>query len=237
MDISQRRLVKELSAFRSQPGADGIWYFPYNIYEGIGMVKGNPDTPYAGGYYLVHFKMTENYPFDPPVCHHISFCDRRQSPNFHNDGKVCLSRLNTWEGEPWLPVMGIASVLTIIKLQVLTDHPLDNEPNYDFSIIDPDNTTNYERFVKYQNFRSNVVDIIKELEDPASKLHLHQHHLHHMVEVIRSDIMGNLPLYYQLLEDIRLMDGEHIVCSIYHNSSCLCNYQRLKDDFTELFSL
>jgi ubiquitin-protein ligase len=144
-----------------------MWYFPYSMYEGVGLVRGSPGTEYHGGYYLIHFNIPETYPFDPPKCCHISFSDRRQSPNFHDPtgrepGKVCLSRLNTWDKERWLPSMNILSVLTIIKTQVLISNPLDNEPVH----TDPADAENYRMFTKYQNFRSNVVDIYRMMAGP-----------------------------------------------------------------------
>lgn len=59
----------------------------------------------------------------------------RLNPNLYDDGKVCLSLLNTWTGqgsEKWMPNNStMLQVLVSIQALILNDKPFFNEPGYD----------------------------------------------------------------------------------------------------------
>ena len=51
----------------------------------------------------------------------------RFNPNFYRNGKVCLSILNTWEGEKWSSCQSIRSILITLQM-TMNETPLLNEP-------------------------------------------------------------------------------------------------------------
>jgi baculoviral IAP repeat-containing protein 6 len=59
----------------------------------------------------------------------------RFNPNLYNDGKVCLSVLNTWHGRPeekWNPLTSsFLQVLVSIQSLILVAEPFFNEPGYE----------------------------------------------------------------------------------------------------------
>ena len=59
----------------------------------------------------------------------------RLNPNLYNNGKVCLSLLNTWSGsqkEMWIPNLStMLQVLVSIQGLILNAKPYFNEPAYD----------------------------------------------------------------------------------------------------------
>ena len=61
----------------------------------------------------------------------------RFNPNLYNDGKVCLSVLNTWHGRPeekWNPhTSSLLQVLVSIQSLILVSEPYFNEPGYERS--------------------------------------------------------------------------------------------------------
>jgi ubiquitin-protein ligase len=189
------------------------------MYDGIGLVRGDTGTPYRGGFYLIYFDIPKTYPFDPPKCHHISFSGRRQIIFCGNELLDCLSTI-------WTPSMNITTVLSTIKIQILSSFPLNNEPDYK---PDPIDIENYDKFVKYLNLRSNVVDIYT-----GTKVLLPDDATDFIRSIIRTEVLRNIKLYEELLEDLKILDGEYIVCTTYTNSSCLCNYQQLNWDFKNL---
>lgn len=232
---------------------NGIMYVSTeDIRVGYGLIKGDLETPYANGFYLIKFEIPDTYPFKPPECWHLSMSGVRQSPNFHDysyeasaddtdskSGKVCLSRLNTWEGstpgkDKWTPSMTITGVLDMIRMQVLTSMPLDNEPDYRHSIENPPNAKNYEKFVRYHNFRSNIVNIYR-------KLRLHACNApndiqEQLAKVIHEYVISNIDWYKQALHELYLLDnGMYVTCSTYTNSSCLCDYEEVQKSFNNLF--
>jgi ubiquitin-protein ligase len=226
---------------------NGILYIPTeNKQLGYGLIKGGPNTPYYGGYYIIRFQIPSDYPFKPPECYHVSTSGLRQSPNFHDhteekpdtgNGKVCLSRLNTWDGEQagkdrWTPSMNIRGILNMIRMQVLTKNALDNEPDYQHSIDNPVNARNYEKFVRYQNFRSNVVNIYRKLSNGDCKIPLPIQT--QLANVIREDVLGNFQWYLEQLKQ-PLDNGIYVTCNTYANSSCFCDYDELIVDFKKEF--
>lgn len=112
------------------------------------MLVGPADTPYANGLFFFHFKYPEDYPYAPPV---LKFLSRsvnnrvRINPNLYVEGKVCLSVLNTWEGEPWSACQSIRSVLLTL-VTVLNDKPLMNEPG--IQDTSPDHAP-YNEIIRY----------------------------------------------------------------------------------------
>lgn len=95
------------------------------------VVVGPAGTPYENGLFLFDLFCPQTYPHDPPM---VKFRGTgggrvRLNPNLHSDGKVCLSLLGTWEGEPWRPMQStILQVLICIQAMILCDDPFCNEP-------------------------------------------------------------------------------------------------------------
>ncbi|KAI3795317.1 hypothetical protein L1987_37968 [Smallanthus sonchifolius] len=98
------------------------------------VIVGPAGTPYHDGLFVfdVHFPPT--YPDTPPMVYYYSG-GLRLNPNLYDDGKVCLSLLNTWTGhgsEKWMPNNStMLQVLVSIQALILNDKPFFNEPGYD----------------------------------------------------------------------------------------------------------
>ena len=130
---SVRRLVQDIKEVTLDHSLrdHGIYYEHNmdNYMEGHAMVIGPRDTPYEDSFYFFRFAFPANYPYTPPKVHLLNRTqDRvRLNPNLYVDGKVCLSILNTWQGEPWSACQTIRSVLLTL-VTVLNEKPLMNEP-------------------------------------------------------------------------------------------------------------
>ena len=128
---SMRRIISDVREIRKNPlTSHGIYYEhdDTDMLLGRALIIGPADTPYADGFYLFKFKFPTNYPHEPPL---VEFCTHdgytRFNPNLYRNGKVCLSILNTWRGEPWSGCQTISSVLLAI-CTILNNEPLLNEP-------------------------------------------------------------------------------------------------------------
>jgi ubiquitin-protein ligase len=111
----------------------GLFWIPdeADITHGWAVVCGPVDTPYYGGAFCFEVRFPDNYPFEPPVFTYLTNDGRtRFNPNLYKNGKVCLSLLNTWQGEPWSGVQSLSSILHSIQTAVLNEEPLRNEPGY-----------------------------------------------------------------------------------------------------------
>lgn len=95
------------------------------------LIIGPCGTPYHGGMFEFDLWADPQYPRMPPKCHFKTTGGGRAhlNPNLYNSGKVCLSLLGTWAGEPWRPEQStILQILVSLQAMVLTSEPWYNEP-------------------------------------------------------------------------------------------------------------
>ncbi|CAK7329477.1 unnamed protein product [Dovyalis caffra] len=93
-------------------------------------------TPYQDGLFFFDFHLPPEYPDVPPSAHYHSR-GWRINPNLYEEGKVCLSLLNTWTGrgnEVWHSSSSILQVLVSLQGLVLNSKPYFNEAGYDKQI-------------------------------------------------------------------------------------------------------
>lgn len=85
-----------------------------------GTFIGPPDTPYAGGKFVVDIKIPNEYPFKPPI---MKFDTKVYHPNISSvTGAICLDILK----DAWTPILTIKS--SLISLQSLFQSPEPNDP-------------------------------------------------------------------------------------------------------------
>lgn len=103
------------------------------------LITGPADTPYANGCFEFDVYFPPDYPSSPMLInlettgrHSVRF-----NPNLYNDGKVCLSVLNTWHGRPeekWnAQTSSFLQVLVSIQSLILVPEPYFNEPGFERS--------------------------------------------------------------------------------------------------------
>jgi len=163
MSISKEtfnRLLKDVRNIIKNPLTDqGIYYIhdDENMMNGYALIIGPSDTPYFGGNYFFKFKYPNDYPFSPPK---VEYCTNgnniRFNPNLYVCGKVCVSILNTWQGEQWTSCQTISTVLLTL-CTLLCNNPLLNEPGV--NINHPDQKS-YNKIIEYSNVNIAVCDII-----------------------------------------------------------------------------
>ena len=157
-----KRLVSDVKNIRKDSlESEGIYYIhdDLDILKGYAMIIGPENTPYFGGYYLFEFNFPTNYPFSPPlVTYETNNGTIRFHPNLYTTGKVCLSILNTWEGEKWSSIQTIRSILLTLQ-SILTSDPLLNEPGIRETHKD---MTPYNEIITYVNINSAILDIINK---------------------------------------------------------------------------
>lgn len=162
-----RRIVSDIKEIRKNPlSAHGIYYEhdDTDILKGRALIIGPADTPYADGFYLFKFQFPANYPHAPPK---VEFCtgdgQTRFNPNLYRTGKVCLSILNTWKGEPWSGCQTISSVL-LSMCTILNDEPLLNEPGVLKSHRDFEP---YNEIIRYKNIEVAIFGMLQSVSANA----------------------------------------------------------------------
>ncbi|VDP02584.1 unnamed protein product [Soboliphyme baturini] len=84
------------------------------------LITGPDETPYQNGCFEFDLFFPANYPFSPPKMTFLSGGDVRFNPNLYQDGKVCLSILNTWEGRPeekWSQFCTLLQLLVSVQVR------------------------------------------------------------------------------------------------------------------------
>lgn len=88
------------------------------------LITGPEDSPYQNGCFEFDLFFPSTYPFSPPKLTFLTTGagEVRFNPNLYQDGKVCLSILNTWEGRPeekWNPYCSLLQVLVSIQVSLI----------------------------------------------------------------------------------------------------------------------
>ncbi|VFQ78407.1 unnamed protein product [Cuscuta campestris] len=115
---------------------DGIFVRVYEDRMDLvrGVIVGPYGTPYQDGLFFFDFHLPPEYPDVAPSAYYHSG-GWRVNPNLYEEGKVCLSLLNTWTGkgnEVWDPSSStIVQVLVSLQGLVLNSKPYFNEAGYD----------------------------------------------------------------------------------------------------------
>lgn len=101
------------------------------------VILGADGTPYHDGAFFFDVFFPADYPNSPPRVYYHSG-GLRLNPNLYANGYVCLSLLNTWEGnlnQRWRPGYStMLQVLVSIQGLVLNAKPYFNEPGYEKSM-------------------------------------------------------------------------------------------------------
>lgn len=151
-----KRLIKDIKDILKNPlHNEGVFYQhdTDEMLKGYAMIIGPTHGVYANGIYFFKFNFPTDYPFSPPL---VEYCTNdgttRFNPNLYRQGKVCLSILNTWEGDSWTSCQTIRSVLLQLLL-LFHDKPLLNEPGVTSSHND---FKNYHDIIEYKNLQHSI---------------------------------------------------------------------------------
>jgi baculoviral IAP repeat-containing protein 6 len=125
MDLDQLSR-EESSLFRL------VWC-PTGPFQLLRLLLYSSNDPYLGGMFEFHVYFPLEYPHVPPSVQFMTTAGGtvRFNPNLYTCGKVCLSLLGTWSGEPWNPsVNNMMHVVLALSVMIFTNQPLQNEPAY-----------------------------------------------------------------------------------------------------------
>ena len=97
------------------------------------MIIGPKDTPYEDAMFYFDIHLHNAYPNEPPNVFYKSYSDGKQlNPNLFDNGKVCISLLNTTNGESFemwnSSTSNLLQLCISIQSLILTKDPFWNEP-------------------------------------------------------------------------------------------------------------
>ena len=215
------RLIHDIKEITRNPlHANGIYYNhdAEKMLEGHALIIGPPNTPYFGGYYFFHFQFPTNYPHSPPTVTYLTNdgCTRF-NPNLYRNGKVCISVLNTWAGEPWDGTQSISTVLLSL-CSILNETPLLNEPSITKTHAD---YNRYTESIIYKNLSVAVCDILNEkyVAKESSQYR----------EIIREKFLENYKFFKNKVEEkIKIYPKSTELATTLYNMNICINYPDLK---------
>ncbi|KAI0761828.1 UBC-like protein [Trametes elegans] len=111
-----KRLSKEYIAMQKEP-PPFVWAAPdeKNILTWNFIIRGPPDSPFAGGEYHGVLLFPSEYPFKPPGIKMLT-----PSGRFQPDKKICFSMSDFHPGS-WNPAWSVATILTGLLSFMLSD--------------------------------------------------------------------------------------------------------------------
>ncbi|KAF8153929.1 ubiquitin-conjugating enzyme/RWD-like protein [Crassisporium funariophilum] len=112
-----RRVMRELSELENNP-PEGIRIqtSDEDMLDVTGLIEGPEGTPYAGGYFRVKFRFTEEFPAAPPKCW---FATKIFHPNVGANGEICVNTLK----KDWKATYGIGHILVTVKCLLIYPNP------------------------------------------------------------------------------------------------------------------
>ncbi|KAF2750928.1 UBC-like protein [Sporormia fimetaria CBS 119925] len=132
------------------------------------MIVGPPDTPYEFGFFEFQVKFSRDYPTRAPSVTAITTDGGqvRFNPNIYAGGKVCLSILGTWRGEPgeeWSSAQGLESILISIQ-SLMSSNPYENEPGFEDAKSEHDKKQQaaYVAKIRHETLRVSVINRLEK---------------------------------------------------------------------------
>lgn len=170
-DRAVLRLQRELLDVRKNLDQSSSVYLHYNdnnIMNVKALIVGPFSTPYAGGLFEFNLTFPKEYPTVAPkaLAQTTNYGTTRFNPNIYACGKVCLSILGTWQGQPgeqWSSAHGVSSVLLSIQ-SLMSEKPYHNEPGFEKVRPGEDKKVeDYNLKIRHETIRISICDRLERL--------------------------------------------------------------------------
>jgi|AntAceMinimDraft_11_1070367.scaffolds.fasta_scaffold09589_2 ubiquitin-protein ligase len=223
-----KRLLKDVREMIKHPlDSHGIYYKhdDTNILKGYVYICGPPDSQYFGGNYFFEFQFPYDYPHKPPkVEFKTNDGETRFHPNMYRSGKMCLSILNTWKGDPWTGCQSIRTILLTI-VSIMDNMPLLHEPGFTEKHSD---VAKYNNIIYYKNFDFTITRLLSKDNGttitPFNEI---------FKEEMKYMFMKNKDALQTILEEKKTQESTHVKTGIY-NMNITIDWKRTYDRFMAL---
>lgn len=200
----------------------------FNLY---GMVIGPEDTPYHHGFFMFDINCTDDYPFKPPAVKFLTTNGKiRMTPNYYQNGKVCLSIINTWDKNDWQPSYKFDSLLIQFQSQ-LQKNSLRCEPGYTITSETAPKMIEYENYVTYNSINYAFCEMVelclrKDTYNPIST-----HFRNIVLDYASKNIDGVLSNFYKWVESQQhiIRDNKMTVKCIYSTGCGTYDLHKLEE--------
>ena len=205
-----KRMRRERERFDKTPTTEYCVQFQdEDLLNFTALISGPEDSLYRHKFIKLRFQIPSDYPLVPPKVTFVQYSGGRIHPNLYAEGKVCLSILGTWSGEPWASSMNIESVLVTIR-SLLDNKPYLHEPGQ------KDNPA-FNDYVRYSTWQCLLVDHLTREQEPKLREFMEQY-----IRDNSSRMMGDLQ------EQHRQHSASRTFTSSYSNQSVNVDYPSLE---------
>lgn len=231
-----RRLAKDVGDLMKDPlDSQGIWYShnESDYRKGTAVLSGPPGSLYEHGFYVFGFEFPDSYPAQPPKVtfqtlaetHCVAVASQDQSfvrfhPNLYINGKVCLSLLGTWDGQPWTSCCTLRTLLIVMQT-LLDDDPYMHEPH----VLRTDHSRlPYNQAIAFHNLLDGVLNFKRRVY-PMLPLELQVR--------IRAPLDESLARALRIAS-LRCQTNPPLTTSVWvdkYNFGTFCDYPFLRDEF------
>ncbi|KAK4176293.1 hypothetical protein QBC36DRAFT_11543 [Triangularia setosa] len=168
-DQSVFRITKELSDLQKNSDLSlAVACRDIDVRNVKALIIGPHETPYEFGFFEFDFMFNKDYPRKSPTVTGTTTNSGRTrfNPNIYANGKVCLSILGTWRGDPgeqWSAAQGLESILLSIQ-SLLSTNPYENEPGFEDAneASDKKNQKDYVQKIRHETLRISVIQRLEE---------------------------------------------------------------------------
>jgi ubiquitin-conjugating enzyme E2 Z len=162
-----------------------------------------------------------DYPHSPPTLSYYTNGDGiRFHPNLYKRGKVCISILNTWRGEPWSSCQTITSVLLTL-CSLLTNEPLLNEPGVSKTHSD---FNKYTKIIEYKNVEIACLHMLSRKEG------IFQDKFYMFYPYMREEFIKNKKRIEEFLEKkMKISSDEEVITTGIYSMNVSINYKSLME--------
>ena len=117
------------------------------------------ESPYTGGFFLFEVRLGADYPMGPPLLtFHPQQPHCRLHPNYYENGKVCLSVVNTWGASDWTPALSVLALIDTLEAR-FNERPLCFEPGRENAPLE--SLKAYNRSVAYGVLKWAVAPVVR----------------------------------------------------------------------------
>lgn len=163
-----QRITKEIASIQNSTDLSlAVAFRDSDVRNVRALIIGPPDTPYEFGFFEFDIKFGREYPIKPPDVQASTTNNGkcRFNPNIYNCGKVCLSILGTWRGQPgeeWSSAQGLESILLSIQ-SLLSPNPYENEPGHETAKKEEELPRAYVAKIRHETLRIAVIQRLEGL--------------------------------------------------------------------------
>ena len=162
------------------------------------------------------------YPHEPIKIRFLTTTgSQRFNPNLYDNGKVCLSIINTWKGPGWTPSNTVRSIILTLLSHVFVKFPMKNEPGFEF----PSKKTEwykYNKYLVYKNFEIALNSmLIGSCDLPCDGFK----------NIIENYVFLHKDWYLSTLDYLISNYQNKSISSPFFSKRCKCDYLKVKNIF------